>query len=218
MREDGTSFERELGANWTFEREKLPFFKRLWAKATATVDYWLLDKPRGAIERCRDVFYFLKHGQKRTAYWSLDIETIDMLEHQTKRLLANQHGVPQQFIDKALEKLHGKPGEKFDPLEWCVSTNWELTDEEMELGEKLQREAYQKLLDAIALYHFFYSSGDYDPEDPRAEAFYYAHRSMLPRVRGTYDEYDQKKLAALANKQWKRIWQLFTEFGQTMYD
>lgn len=217
--EDGTITERELGADpEIFRKKKLPFMKQLWESTTSTLDYWFVCKPRGLIEAVKDVFYFMKHRQYRNAYWNLDIELLDTIEHQTKRLLKYQHGVPQKFVDQALEKLYAKDGEKFDPAAHCNEIDWFLSNEEMELAEKLQREAYGKLLDAIKLYRFFYEGGRYDPKNSESEAFFMAHRNLLPRKKGAYDDYDEKKLEAMAKKQWRKIWQYVEEFGQSMYD
>lgn len=217
-REDGTVVEREFETSRDFFSKKLPLAKHVWEKTTSTLDYWFVDKPRGVIESIKDVFYFMKHRQYRNAYWNLDIELLDTIEHQTKRLLEKQHGIPQMFVDRALEKLYAKEGEKFDPVAYCRETDWFLSDDEMKLAEKLQREAYGKLLDAIKLYRLFYECGAYDPKDSEAEAFFLAHRNLLPRKKGSYDDYDYEKLEVLTKKQWRKIWQYVEEFGQSMYD
>lgn len=126
--------------------------------------------------------------------------------------------MPQLFVDRALKKLYAKDGEKFDPVAHCVETGWFLSDGEIKFAAKLQREAYEKLLDAIKLYRLFYECGAYDPKDREAEAFFMSHRRLLPRKKGSYDDYDEKKLEALAKKQWRKIWQYVEEFGQSMYD
>lgn len=68
----------------------------------------------------------------------------------------------------------------------------------MKLSEKLQREAYAKITKAVKLYRLFAYAGDYQPSDAESEAFFLANRHLLPRVRGTYDVYDECKLAKLA--------------------
>lgn len=93
LAEDGTSHMRELGKPST--AAKRPFYKRIWDKATATVNCWLVDRPLGLIQMVRDAAYFLKHRQNPAAYWNLDMELLDTIEHQLDRLLKLQHGIPQ---------------------------------------------------------------------------------------------------------------------------
>lgn len=83
----------------------------------------------------------------------------------------------------------------------------------MSLAIELQKEAYTKLLDAIKLYRFLYDFGIVDHSDPEAEAFWLSHRHLLPRINGTYDEYDPVKLNAMAGKQWRTVWKCISDFG-----
>lgn len=60
---DGTQATRELSAaGWLARQKEASIWRRVWDKTTLVLDYWLVQKPRGAVAWLKDMAYFAKHG------------------------------------------------------------------------------------------------------------------------------------------------------------
>lgn len=60
---DGTQTTRELSAaGWLAKQKEASIWRCIWDKTTLTLDYWLVQKPRGAVAWLKDMAYFAKHG------------------------------------------------------------------------------------------------------------------------------------------------------------
>lgn len=191
-------------------------FRRAWDAITLELWYWFIDKPSNAKYWLRDLVYWMKNRHDYRESWSLDTHVLDDLVWNIPILIKTKHGLAYPFLDKAVKETH-KDEKGFDIKKWN-ETNHDYTDDEEKRAEKYQDEEFMRLVEYIKLYRYYSDSGVIDETNEEEVAFDKKWRHTLPIISGTYDSFDYKKLQALTNRYWNKIWDWMRLFGQALCD
>ena len=92
------------------------------------------------------------------------------------------------------------------------------TEDEWKLGKKLRADEYDRMLEYVALYDYYSNFGITNKElVDDVEAFENKWKKTLPIKPGTYRDFDYKKLDALADKYWNKIWEWMRTYGRALW-
>lgn len=177
--------------------------------------YWLWQKPIDWWYKTKDIIYLIKHGEKKSNQWNLDMHLIDTLILNVPSLIKNSYGL--MFLDEALLRLH-KGDESFDLKKYHLEHSGGYPDEVEDLAYRIQIEEYKKLLLNARLYKYYVDAGMIDTDNPDEVAFDKEWRHTLPVKNGTYDEFDYDKLTELYQNAWNNVWDWIKKYGHTLYD
>ncbi len=190
--------------------------RNIWEKIKTELDvrwskimdgwYWL-----------KYLWYYIRTGHDYRASWSLDSHLLNEIVWNLKILKNDDIGCSPLFLDKARAEIH--KGEKdFNIEEYAVKMNYDYTEDEWKLGKKLRADEYDKMLEYVALYDYYSNFGITNKElVDDVEAFENKWKKTLPIKPGTYRDFDYKKLDALADKYWNKIWEWIRTYGKVLW-
>lgn len=162
------------------------------------------------------LWYYIRTGHDYKASWSLDSHLLNEIVWNIK-ILKDDDGCSTLYLDKARAEIH-KDEKDFNIYDYAVKMNYDYTEDEWKLAKKLRAEEYDRMLEYIALYDYYSNygiAGKTLVDD--VEAFEEKWKKTLPIKPGTYREFDYKKLDALANKYWNKIWEWLRTYGRTLW-
>ena len=177
--------------------------------------YWLWQKPIDWWYKIKDIAYLLKHGERRSNQWNLDMHLISTLELNLPSLIKNSHSL--MFLDEAIAKLHGNEV-GFDLKKYHEKHCRNYPHDVEKLALEIQHDEYSKLLLNTKLYRYYIDAGIIDTSNPDDVEFDKEWRHTLPVKPGTYDEFDYTKLYEMNQELWNSIWDWIKEHGHTLYD
>ena len=192
----------------------------LWDRITTEIGY-MWSRLGDAWYWLKYMWYFARTGHDYKASWSLDSHLLDEIVWNLKKLKEEHHGCSPLFLDRARAKLHeGEDG--FDKDAYAEKMNYDYTDEEWRLAEKMRAEEYDREVENIALYDYYAGCGIANEKllggKAEAKAFEAKWRHTLPIKPGTYREFDYKRLAELQQERWDMAWDWIKEYGQCLWD
>ena len=209
---DGKRHEFDcLEDKWNYEDKQTTWYKTLFEKIMFELEYYFTDVPKHGWHWLRNNVYLFKNKHNYGEYWSIDCHILDDLKWNIPILNKHSHGISWQYLDKAVKEIH-KDEKDFDINEWN-KINHDYTDKEEKLAVKYQKESRNELLKYIKLYEFYRDTGVTDDIE-----FDKKWHHTLPVKKGTYDNFDYKKLDALQEKYWNKIWEWMRNNGNTLWD
>ena len=204
---------RALG-QWIHEHD--PWLKKVWEEVKDFFSYWFIDRPKDFYYWLRDLVYLLKNKEAYSNQWNLDWHILDSIERNVPSLIKNSHSLA--FIDDAIVQMHGnEPGFNLDKfhIDHCAGYSKDLED----LAIKIQKEEYAKLILYVKLYKYYSNFGDIDFDNSDDVALDAVYRPTLPIKKGTSNEIDDyKKILALSQEYWDKIWDWMKKHGQKLND
>ena len=195
--------------------EKRGLFTSLLSSIGDFFCYWLWQKPIDWWYCLKDAVYLLKHGERRSNQWNLDMHLVDSIELNLPSLIENSHSM--MFLDDAIVELHGNdPG--FDLKKYHEEHYAGYADDVQEIAMDIQRREYSSLLQSVKLYKYYLNCGIVDVTNPDEVKFDKEFRKTLPVKPGTYDEFKYDELKKLVDQKWNDIWDWIKKHGHTLYD
>lgn len=199
----------EMHEDWLKDRN-------IWEKIKSSLDYrW--SKIKDGWYWLKYLWYYIRTGHDYRASWSLDAYLLNETIWNLKILKDDDNGCSPLFLDRAREEIH--KGEKdFNIEEYAVKMNYDYTEDEWKLGRKLRSEEYDRMIEYIQLYDYYSNFGIANKEIiDNVEEFENKWKKTLPIKPGTYHDFDYKKLDALADKYWNKIWDWLRTYGKVLW-
>lgn len=209
----GSGSKRERAESEAARRRFVAERKRIYAAIKAFFDSLKTRDPelRGMIG---DFRFFVRHydmvsgkSHQRSESWNIAGAILDLLDFNLPRLAKENHGVPNEFCEKARRRL----GEARSP-------NGEVSEEAMELAAGLWREEIGKLRLYVRLYMFYAGFCLVDGRKREEVELYEKYKDTIPYLPGTYKELDYGKLEKLETRYWKLWIAQFRKIGRSLWD
>lgn len=213
INDDGTKSAyadiHEMHEDWLKDRNILEKLK--------SAIYYRWSKVKDCWHWLKYLWYYIRTGHDYKASWSLDSYLLNEIAWNLKILKADKLGCSGLFLDRARAEIY-KNEKDFNAEDYAVKMNYDYTEDEWKLGKKLRAEEYDRMLEYIALYDYYSNHGVASKKivDDSA-AFEKKWKKTLPIKPGTYNSFDYKKLQALEEKYWNKIWEWMRKYGRCLW-
>lgn len=203
-------------------RDRLrPWYKKIYDWFDIRLYRLFIIKPKDAFYWCRNMLYLMKNKQEYSASWTIDDKLLDLIMFNLPILKKYKHTLSWAMLEKAYSEKH-KCSES-DAKKY-FSTNVEYDKDIKDKSVELEHKMFDELIDNIKAYKYYmggYDEVKYGCNDPKDKWLIETDkklRNTLPLIKGSYDDYDYKKLNALTDKYWNKIWETVRKYGREFND
>jgi len=142
----------------------------------------------------------------RRAAWDIDTFVLDGVRYNTKRLIENGHGVPQDYCEKARKLLRNMTDAE---VKESFKTEINSNTEELNVADALWKTDLQKLIDDIDLLRWYGSHGDMDEEEMDR---------VMPGTHLIFSEHPIPKLKDSIEVDYEKTMELYKETNDRIFD
>lgn len=142
----------------------------------------------------------------RRAAWDINTFVLDGVRYNTRRLIENGHGVPQDYCEKARKLLRNMTNAE---VKESFKTEINSNTEELNVADALWKTELQKLIDDIDLLRWYGSHGDIDEEE--------MHR-VMPGTHLIFSEHPIPKLKDSIEIDYEKTMELYKETNDRIFD
>lgn len=200
------------------ERASKSFIRKVFETIDVFFYRLFISFPANTFYKAKELLYLLRHKQQLHASWCIDDILLDTLLFNIPILKKNKHTLSWKMLEKAILERH--PSYTVHDVDKYFATHYNGYGKDIEdRAVVLEKQLFDQLISDIKAYRYYAGQYTYiDKTDKDLVETDKKLRNTLPLIKGSYDRYEHKKLKALVDKHWNRIWETVRSYGQEFND